>query len=225
MSWALATAGGKDATLALHRAREWGLEVRWALNVFEGSSGLVRFHGTPRGLLEAHVRALGLEPRFDETRPGSSSPDSGTPEPRTFGDALADLLQGLREEGATGVLFGNLHLADIRAWYEERVRAAGLEHREPLWGTPPAEVVRDVVALGFRARVISVNLEMAPSEWLGRELDDELADQFIAAGIDPCGERGEYHTFVYDGPGFRDPVPFQVEGEAEREGHRYLLLS
>lgn len=239
MSWALATAGGKDATLALHRARGSGLEVRWALNVFEGSSGLVRFHGTPRGLLEAHVRALGLEPRFDETRPGSSPPDSGTPEPRvgnsesraatpgprTFGDALADLLQGLREEGATGVLFGNLHLADIRAWYEERVRAAGLKHREPLWGTPPSEVVQDVVALGFRARVISVNLEMARSEWLGRELDDELVDRFIAAGIDPCGERGEYHTFVYDGPGFRDPVPFQVEGEAEREGHRYLLLS
>ena len=213
MSWALATAGGKDATLALHRARSQGLEVRWALNVFEGNTGMVRFHGTPRPVLEAHVRALALEPRFDHTHP------------RGFEEVMDGLLAGLREEGARGVVFGNLHLADIRAWYEERVRGAGLEHREPLWGEDPEAVARDVVREGFTARVISVNLELGDPEWLGRPLDDGLVDEFVAAGIDVCGERGEYHTLVTDGPGFACPVEAQVTGEKEREGHRYLVLA
>jgi diphthine-ammonia ligase len=213
VSWALATAGGKDATLALHEARARGLDVRWALNVFEGTSGLVRFHGTPRDVLEDQVRLLGLEPRFEQTHPAD------------FEEALELLLRRLMEEGARGVVFGNLHLADIRSWYEERVQAAGLEHREPLWGRAPREVVEDVIARGFRALVISVNLELADPSWLGRCLDLELLHGFLDAGIDPCGEKGEYHTLVTDGPGFAAPLAVEVAGEREREGHRFLLLS
>ncbi len=212
MSWALATAGGKDATLALHRARTEGLEVRWALNVFEGDTDLVRFHGTPRSLLERQVRTLGLEPRFGHTHP------------RSFEEVFTGLLADLAAEDAEGVVFGNLHLEDIREWYEIRVRGAGLKHREPLWGEDPAQVLLDVVATGFRASVVSVNLEMAPAAWLGRELDRRLVDEILAADVDPCGERGEYHTLVHDGPGFLRPLSFRVRGEAEREGHRYLRL-
>jgi len=211
-SWALATAGGKDATLALHRARSQGLQVRWGLNVLEGNSGRVRFHGTPRPVLEAQLRSLGLEPRLGRTHP------------RDFSAVLTELLNGLREAGARGVIFGNLHLSDIRDWYEERVVAAGLEHREPLWNESPEKVARGVVAEGFRARVISVNLELGDPEWLGRELTPELVDRFVAAGIDVCGERGEYHTLVTDGPGFSRPLEIRTLGEDEREGHRYLLL-
>jgi uncharacterized protein (TIGR00290 family) len=213
MPWALATAAGKDATLALHRARAEGLEVRWALNIFEGNTGLVRFHGTPRALVEAQARALGLEPVFGETHPAS------------FEEVLGTLLEDLRERGARGVIFGNLHLEEIRAWYEARVHGAGLLHREPLWGIPPREVVEEVVGLGFRATVTAVNLELGDPAWLGRELDPELLAGFLTReGMDPAGERGEYHTFVHHGPGFQAPVPFRVRGEAEREGHRFLAL-
>lgn len=210
--WALATAGGKDATLALHRARGHGLDVRWGLNVFEGNSGQVRFHGTPRPVLEAHLQRLGLEPRVGHTHP------------RDFEAVLNELLHGLREDGARGVVFGNLHLSEIRNWYEERVAAAGLEHREPLWNEPPEEVARGVVAQGFRARVVSVNLELGDPEWLGRELTHGLVDEFVGAGIDVCGERGEYHTLVTDGPGFSRPLGVRARGEEEREGHRVLRL-
>lgn len=210
MSWALATAGGKDATLALHRARAQGMEVRWALAIFEGNTDLIRFHGTSRGLLEAQARALGLEPCFGSTHPAD------------FEAALGERLEVLVRAGATGVIFGNLHLADIRDWYEARVRAHGLEHREPLWGQAPEQVVRDVVTEGFRARIVSVNLEMVPTRWLGRALDLPLMEEFRDHGIDPCGERGEYHTFVHDGPGFRVPVALRSRGWEEREGHRYL---
>lgn len=212
MSWALATAAGKDATLALHRARGEGLDVQWALNVFEGGTGLVRFHGTPRALVEAHALALGLEPVFGETGP------------RDFEEAFRALLDTLCERGAEGIIFGNLHLADIRAWYEERVRASGLEHHEPLWGMDPLSAAEAVVEAGFRGLVISVNLELGDPDWLGRELDRRLLGEVRAAGIDPAGERGEYHTFVHGGPGFRRPVGFRVRGTLEREGHRFLEL-
>ncbi len=212
MSWVLATAGGKDATLALHRAREEGYEVRWGLNIFEGNSGLVRFHGTPRPVLEAQLRALDLEPLLGETHPDP------------FEVVLVRLLGQAKARGAAGVLFGNLHLTEIRAWYEDRVRMAGLLHHEPLWEVPPEEVSREVVRRGFRARVISVNLERGDPAWLGRELDDSLVDAFVAAGIDPAGEHGEFHTLVWDGPGFSRPLPFDVDGAEEREGHRFERL-
>lgn len=212
MSWILATAGGKDATLALHRARAGGMDVRWGLNVLEGNTGLVRFHGTPGSLLESHLDALGLEPLIGRTHPDG------------FEEVLAGLLRAGRDRGARGVIFGNLHLDDIREWYEERVRAAGLEHREPLWGRDPEAVVREVVALGYRTTVTSVNLETGDPDWLGRDLGLPLLDEFRAKDIDVAGERGEYHTFVSAGPGFLQAVPFEVEGREDREGHRFLRL-
>ena len=212
MSWILATAGGKDATLALHRARAEGLQVRWGLNVFEGDTELVRFHGTPRSLLEVHLRALGLEPLLGRTHP------------RGFEEVFLELLARGREAGARGILFGNLHLTDIRDWYRQRVESAGIEHREPLWGTRPARVVREVVDLGYRTTITSVHLELGDPEWLGRELSPDLLDDFVSRGIDPAGERGEYHTFVSAGPGFSRSVPFRVTGRDEREGHRFLRL-
>jgi diphthine-ammonia ligase len=211
--WAVATAGGKDATLALHRAREAGLTVRWGLNIFEGNSGQVRFHGTPRPILEAQLHALGLEPRLQATHP------------RDFEAVLAGLLTGIKEDGARGVIFGNLHLEEIRAWYESRVLAAGLEHREPLWGQRPLDVVQAVVDEGFQARVVSVNLELGDPDWLGQPLNAELVRRFERSGIDPCGEHGEYHTLVTDGPGFERPLPIRIGGTLEREGHRTLELT
>jgi uncharacterized protein (TIGR00290 family) len=210
--WALATAAGKDATLALARAREGGLDVRWALSVVEGSSGLVRFHGTPRALVEDQARALGLEPLLDETHP------------RGFEEVFLGLLERARMAGAVGVLFGNLHLEEIRAWYESRVTAAGLLHGEPLWGTPPEAVAREVAERGFRARVVAVHLGLGDPAWLGREIDDAMVDDFVLAGIDAAGERGEYHTLVHDGPGFSAPLAFRVDGVDEREGHRFERL-
>lgn len=210
--WALATAGGKDATLALHRARSAGREVRWALNIFEGNSGLVRFHGTPEVVLRAQTLALGLDPIFDRTHP------------RDFDQVLTDLLDDLRGRGACGVIFGNLHLTEIRDWYAARVAAAGLAHLEPLWGVSPMEVARSVVEEGFQARVISVNLERGDAAWLGQELDEELLGRFQEAGIDPCGEQGEYHTLVVDGPPFPSPLEVAWGEPLEREGHRFLIL-
>lgn len=211
--YALATGAGKDATLALHRARAAGLEVAVGFNLYDGASGRVAFHGTRTALVQAHCRALGLEPVLAPAREGGFEP------------AFLEMLRRLGGMGMEGVVFGNIHLEDVRAWYEERTTAAGLEHREPLWGQAPGELVREVVDLGYRAVVVSIDVERGDPAWVGRELDLDLVEAVEARGADPCGEQGEFHTFVYDGPAFRRPLPV-VRGEVvEMHGHRLVDLT
>ena len=164
----------------------------------------MRFHGIAPTLAAAQAEALGLEAVVRPT-PWDA-----------MGETWDRLLAELSEEGFAGVVFGNLHLEGVRAWYEGKVKAAGLQHLEPIWGESPESIVREAVERGFRARVVCVDLNTANPEWLGRDLDHALVDAFLAAGIDPCGEHGEYHTFVYDGPGFSAPVPFR-EGEVQTD--------
>lgn len=210
--WALATGAGKDSTLALHRARAAGLNVTHAFTVYEGNSGLVRFHGTPVALVEAHAAALGLELLAAHTHPDD------------FETVFAALLDRLVERGVGGVIFGNIHLADVRGWYEERTTGRGLQHHEPLWDDPPGVLVRDFVTLGYRATVVGVDLARGLPEWVGREVTHEWIAEVEAYGADPCGEYGEYHTFVHDGPGFSSPVGFKTGAPLEMEGHRILAL-
>jgi diphthamide synthase (EF-2-diphthine--ammonia ligase) len=97
----------------------------------------------------------------------------------------------------------------VRAWYEERVRAAGLEHVEPLWGEPPARLAREVVARGYTAVLTCVETAKTEPAWLGQVLSDELIAAFERRGIDSCGEYGEYHTLVTAGPLFRQPLALE----------------
>lgn len=213
MPYALMSSGGKDSTLALDRARRNGLDVRFFANIYEGSTGRVRFHGVRAELVAAQARALGLDCVQVHTHP----------EP--FEPVFQDLLARLKARGCTGIVFGNIHLADVRAWYEARVTAAGLQHVEPLWGDPAIELLHEVVERGYHALVVSVDLTQNAAGFLGRELDADLVIEIgITDDLDACGERGEYHTFVYDGPTFATPVPIHRGRTVEIDGHRFLDL-
>ncbi len=214
MPYALMTSGGKDSTLALDRALRQGIEVRMLANIYEGSTDRVRFHGVRRELIARQARALGIELVTVHTHPEAFEP------------VFAELLVRLREGGITGVVFGNIHLADVRGWYEERVRGAGLEHVEPLWGDPPADLAREFVDRGFRAIIVSADGQLGAADLVGHEFDAAtLATLAARPGIDPCGERGEYHTYVYDGPIFREPVPPSPGGIVEIERHLFIELT
>jgi diphthamide synthase (EF-2-diphthine--ammonia ligase) len=137
------TSGGKDATLALERARRSGLNVRLLVSLYDGASRRVRFHNVRKELIADQAAALGLELVAIPTPPDAYEP--------VFNDTMVRL----RERGIETVVFGNVQLADVRQWYERRVRAAGLEHVEPLWGAPSVEVAWEVVERGYRALVVS----------------------------------------------------------------------
>ena len=141
-------------------------------------------------------------------------------------DAAFDkTLLHLRELEVTGVVFGNIHRESNRAWYEERVNAAGLEYIEPIGGEPSIEVAWEVVERGYQALVVSVDLSQNATAFLGREFDADLVTEIgCMDGIDPSGEGGEYHTFVFDGPEFERPLDFSVGDTFELEKHRVIDL-
>jgi uncharacterized protein (TIGR00290 family) len=209
--YALSWSGGKDSTLALDRARRQGLDVRYLFNIYEGSSGRVRFHGVRRECIAAQAVALGLSLVQRHTHPDD------------FEAVFLSALDELKERGVEGIVFGNIHLADVRAWYEERTTGRGFRHVEPLWGEPPGALVRELVRRGHRARIVSIDLKQGRREWLGRDLDDALLAEIEGVpGVDPCGEKGEYHSFAFGGPLFAQPLAIREVGRVERDGH--LLL-
>ncbi len=213
MSYALMTSGGKDSTLALDRARRQGVDVRYLANIYEGSTGRVRFHGVRQELIARQAQAFGLEIVNAHTHPDPFEP------------VFLGVLNALKRRGVTGIVFGNIHLQDVRAWYEERVHAVGLEHVEPLWGEPAVELAWEVVERGYHAIVVSVDLEQRAASFLGREFDADLVTEMTTIDdLDPCGEHGEYHTFVFDGPEFRHPIEFTQGETVEIEGHRFIDL-
>lgn len=194
--YAVMWSGGKDSALALTRARRRGLEIGCLLNFVDADTRRVRFHATRAALIDSQAAAAGLPLRQHAT----SWED--------FEGSFREALSGLAAEGYAGVVFGDIHLADVRAWYEERVRAAGLDHVEPLWGEPAAALLDEFVRDGGRAVITCCELARLEERWLGRIIDETFPAEIAEAGIDACGENGEYHSFAFAGLAFRTPVPW-----------------
>lgn len=192
--YAVMWSGGKDSALALVRARDQGFEIGCLINVIDAATGRVRFHATRAELIVAQAEALGVPLRQLAT----SWPE--------FEATLRGAFAELAAEGYAGVILGDIHLADVRAWYEERVRAAGLEHVEPLWGDAPLALVREYAARGGRAVITCCEISRLDERWLGRVLDAASIEELVREPIDPCGENGEYHSFAFAGPPFAAPV-------------------
>jgi uncharacterized protein (TIGR00290 family) len=192
--YALMWSGGKDSALALDRARQSGLDVARLISFYDSATNRVRFHATRVEMLEAQATSIGTDLRAIPT----SWPEMEA--------SLSRQLGLLHKEGFAGVIFGDIHLADVRDWYETRVVAAGLEHVEPIWGEPPVALLSEFISTGGRAVITCVELAKLDDSWLGRVTDDRFARDIETAGVDACGENGEYHSFAFAGPVFERPV-------------------
>lgn len=211
--YAVLYSGGKDSTLALDRALRAGAHVVSLVTLYDGETSRVRFHGTPIEVMRAQAEALNLRTALYPTSQA------------TFERIFITALRDLTDSGVNGLILGDIHLADVRGWYEERVRAAGLEHIEPLWGEDPAALAAEVVARGYEAIVTCIEEARADPAWLGRPLTTNLLSEFAARGIDVCGERGEYHTLVIDGPLFAHRMPVAFGATHAEAGFRQLDTS
>jgi diphthine-ammonia ligase len=197
--------GGKDSALALWRARREGLDVGWLVNVHDRVTERVRFHATP-------IAAIAHQAEAADVTLVSVPTDW-----ETFDASLRETFAALVEQGCRGIVFGDIHLADVRGWYEERTRVAGLEHVEPLWGEAPAALLAEFVAIGGRAVLTCVETAKLDVSWLGRVIDERFVRDIGALDVDPCGENGEYHSFAYSGPFFNAAVPW-CAGERRDDG-------
>jgi uncharacterized protein (TIGR00290 family) len=203
-NYALMWSGGKDSALALQRATAAGMQVTRLINFNDALTRRVRFHATRVNMIQAQADAVGIDLRAIST----TWPEMDA--------RLTAELTGLRLEGFAGVIFGDIHLVDVRAWFEDRVKDAGLEHVEPIWGEPPSQLVGEFVRTGGRAVITCVDLSRLDSSWLGRIIDERFLDDIAATQADPCGENGEYHSFAFQGPSFIRPVSW-IPGDKRSE--------
>lgn len=207
----VAWSGGKDCTLALREAlRDPTLDVVGLLTTVTNAYDRISMHGVRRSLLHAQAEALGQ--RLVEVPIPPQCPNEVYE--RRMADALA---REAEERGVGVVLFGDLYLEDIRVYRERQIAEAGLEPRFPLWGRDTTALARSFIDDGFRAVLCVVDPRPLDPSFLGRDFDLALLDD-LPDGVDPCGENGEFHTFTWDGPLFREPVPIRRGEAVEREG-------
>ncbi len=206
MSWST----GKDSAWALHEARRAGeVEIVGLLTTVTSAFGRVSMHGVREALLDAQAAALGLPCR----KVAIPSPCPNEVYEREMSRALAEA----RAAGVTHVVFGDLYLADLRAWREARMAEVGMTCSFPLWQRPTDALARDMIGGGLRATLTCVDPRKLDRSFAGRAFDGALLAD-LPPGVDPCGENGEFHTFACGGPMFARPIA-TVGGEVvERDG-------
>jgi uncharacterized protein (TIGR00290 family) len=196
----LAFSGGKDSLMALSAlAADVRHEVVALLLTVDTQEARTAMHGVPETLVAAQARALGLPLRVMRVAPGAND--------RAYALAMEEALEDARRLSPRlrKIAFGDLHLADVRAWRESLLSRLGWEALFPLWGRDTAMLARQVIDAGWEARVVCVDRERLDPRFLGRSFDPALLAE-LPPGCDPCGERGEFHTFVSHGPAFAYPV-------------------
>ena len=217
MKVAVSWSTGKDSLMALLRALSSGKEVVCLLTTLTEGYNRVTMHGLRRELLHAQSSSIGL-PVFEVWIPPNAPNE-------VYEERMGRALTELRERhGVDGVVFGDIWLEDVRKYREERMRGTGVEPLFPLWGEDPAGLVEEFLRLGYRAVINVVDAsQLDPSRFLGRTITFELIEELSASGKDPAGERGEYHTFVYDGPAFSRPVAFRTGDVVVRDGRFHFV--
>lgn len=215
MSAVLSWSSGKDAAWALWTLRQRGVEVIGLVTTLDQATGCVGAHGVPRVVVEAQARAAGLPLQAVELP---------WPAPNAvYEAAVRAALARAHDGGATHVAFGDLFLADVRAYRERLVEGTGLEPLFPLWDPPggTAALAREMIAGGLEATVVSVDAGRLGASFAGRPYDAALLSA-LPDGVDPCGERGEFHTVCTAGPMFGHPVAVAVGPAQERDGFLYV---
>jgi uncharacterized protein (TIGR00290 family) len=217
---ALLWSGGKDSVLALHHARRShpGLRVVKLVTCLSQAYDRVSMHGVRRELIRQQADALDLPVDFVVIPhhpdppcpiPHPVGPGTAFPPNDTYTPAMLAALRRLRGEGIEVIAFGDIFLEDLRAFRDRLLDQVGLAGSYPLWGRDTNELYGEFVALGFRAVTVCVDTQRLSARHCGQLLTPAFRDS-LPEGVDPCGERGEYHSFTFDGPPFRRPVPFRA---------------
>lgn len=209
VSWS----GGKDSTMALYELLQ-GQEyhVVGLLTTVTQGYDRISMHGVRRTLLEAQASALGLPLEKVYISQNASNEE--------YERKMRALIEKHKTSGVSAVVFGDLFLEDVRKYRQDNLARVGMSAIFPLWKRDTRQLAKTFVDLGFRAMTTCVDTQLLGKEFAGRELD-ELFFGDLPGQVDPCGENGEYHTFVYDGPIFRQAIEFSLGELVLREERFY----
>jgi uncharacterized protein (TIGR00290 family) len=211
----LAWSSGKDSAWTLHALRQQNIEVSALLTTLNEAADRVAMHGVRRSLLEQQAAAIGLPVR-QIPLPWPCTNDE-------YETRMADACRRAVGDGFGTIAFGDLYLQDVRSYRERQLAGSGLTPVFPLWEQPTAILARDMIQSGLRGRLSCIDSRVLDPSFAGREFDRALLAD-LPPTADPCGENGEFHSFVYDGPMFRQPIEIEAGEVRNYEGFIYTDL-
>ena len=205
--YAASWSGGKDSCFACWKATSRGLKVSHLLNFINTDSTKAMSHGLDSQLIALQAQAMELpilQPKVTWD---------------TYEAGFKDALEKLKPKGITGLVTGDIYLQEHKDWIDRVCGEVGVKALLPLWGMDGTLLLHEFIETGFKAIIVSVKAELLGQEWLGRQVDNKLVSELGQLGIDVCGEAGEFHTFVYDGPSFKKPIIIGNTAVISRNDH------
>ena len=200
--------GGKDSCLACYKAIKEGYQIRYLLNFISKEHKRCCFHGIEAGLLKLQAELIGIPLVQKEV----------TPDMKKYEMEFKEAVFELKTKGIETMVFGDIYLLDQINWVERVCKDLGIAPVEPLWNVPAVDIVNEFIELGFKAIIVSCKADMLGGDFIGRYLDKDMIEEFKRRNICPCGENGEFHTLVVDGPIFKRRIEILESGPVLKEG-------
>lgn len=206
------TSGGKDSTFAIFKAQQMGHEVVFLANTIAYDSGRVRFHGVKAEIIQMQANALGIPLLQKQTTPENYRKEY-----------IENIREIIKKEGIEGLVLGDIFLEDCYTWAKEICDELGIELIEPLWKMNPESLLQEFINAGFEAVVVSTQANLLDKSWVGRKLDQNfLEDVKKIKGVDICGENGEYHSLVLNGPNFKKKLEIRIGEKIKIKDYWFL---
>lgn len=188
--------GGKESCLACYKAIKQGYSVKYLLNFISKKYERCCFHGIEKKLINSQSKSIGIPLVQKEV----------SPDMKKYKEEFKEVVSELKNSGVKGMVFGDVYLEEHKNWVKRVCEDLEIQPIEPLWNIPPEKVIEEFINLGFKAVVVSCKADLFGKEFIGRYVDGDLLDELKWKKICPCGENGEFHTFVIDGPIFRKRI-------------------
>ncbi|HLG26600.1 MAG TPA: diphthine--ammonia ligase [Paenisporosarcina sp.] len=205
--------GGKDSAMAFYRAVQSGMTPKRLLTMFQEDEEVSKSHALPFKVVQAQAERIGIPLMIR----GTGWDD--------YEAKFLDAMDECRADGITHGVFGDIDLEGHLEWVQKTCAKSGIVPIHPLWQEPRRSILEELLAVGFEVVIVVVNTNMMPAEYVGRIFTQPLMDELEALGIDSCGENGEFHTVVIDGPIFSSRVPVTFGEVRENDGYVFLTVS
>jgi uncharacterized protein (TIGR00290 family) len=207
--------GGKDSCLACYQALRQGYQIKYLLNFISREYKRCCFHGIEAELLRLQAKLVGIPLVQKEV----------SPDMQKYEEEFKQAVQELKARGITGMVFGDIYLLDQINWVERVCKDLDIQPIEPLWNISPAKILEEFISSGFKAVVVSAKAETFGQGVIGRYIDRDFVEELKEKDICPCGENGEFHTFVIDGPIFKKSIEITQSQTILKEGfYKYWFL-